>query len=108
MRQVFLLIGPDQSVNFENQDALPLSERIWVELEKRFPSAQSKDKNSFSISSAQALELLHDFYARYELSQPQRRVRSRFEKNLTELSPDQSVQFVIAEVSEHRSRRKPS
>lgn len=109
MRQVFLLSGTDdQSINFENQDALPLSDRLWFELETRFPLAQSQNKNSFSISAKQALEFLRDFYARYELSQPQRRVRLRFEENLARLVSTQLIQFVIAEVSEHRSRRKLS
>ena len=108
MRQVFLLSAVNQSVNLENQDALPLSDRLWYELETRFPCAQSPNKAFFSLSATQALELFRDFYARYELSQPQRRVRLRLEDKLVEMVPDQVVQFIIAEVSEHRNRRKLS
>ncbi len=103
MRQVFLVADSDQPGNFENHDALPMSDRLLAELQARFKPAQ--DQNTFTVSVNEALSFLRDFYAHYELSQPQRRVYLRFEKILAGIPSVQMVQFAAAEVSEHRSRR---
>lgn len=103
MRQVFLITDSEQAVSFENQDALPISEKLLTEWEAFFKPVE--DKIIFNISAGEALGLLRGFYSRYELSQPQRRVRARFEKILAETPSGQAVRFVAAEVSERRSRR---
>ncbi len=80
-----------------------MSAKLLAELEAHLKPAQNQNK--FHIPAGEALVFLRDFYAQYELSQPQRRVRLRFEKVLEGIPSGQTVQFAVAEVSEHRSRR---
>lgn len=106
MKQVFLISPAAREIDLEAEDALPVSERLISELGARFQGIQSEDRSLYSIPAAQAAEFLRQFYSRYELSQPQRRVWRRLEQALCGLSPDQNAEFVVTEVSAHRSRRK--
>lgn len=104
MRQVFLL-SSEPVQDFQNQDGFPVSEKLWPELTAAFLSYRTEAPDVFRIPASAALKFLSDFYARYELSQPQRRILRRLEQILGALLPGQLAGFIFAEVSEHRSRR---
>lgn len=106
MRQVFLLISGQPSFDLEQSDALPLSEHLLVEL-ATLPAAKNifLAQSTMRLSAFETKSFLSSFYSRYELSYPQRRVYQRFERLLSVLSPDQQVEWRIADVSERRSRR---
>lgn len=106
MKQVFLSIPDSSSLDFEQEDGLPVSQYLLLELTTSFPEAlKAQDPLAFVMTASRALVFLRDFYSRYELSQPQRRVKARFEKILAELPENQEIGFVAADVSERRSRR---
>jgi len=106
MLQVFLSLVKTGPSGFENEDGFPVSDRLWGELKTRFlTEPQSGEERCFSLTVKEARAFLEVFYSRYELSQPQRRIRARFEKILAEISPENQVWFVAEEVSEHRSRK---
>ena len=106
MLQVFLLTEPGENPAFEDLTALPAANHLIPALETSGISSQKNGSHhEYLFSPARALTFLRDFYAQYELSQPQRRVRLRFEKKLSEFKTDQPVRFVVADVSAHQSRR---
>ncbi len=106
MQQVYLLTTSTEEFDFENFDALPVSEHLLKELSIQFATKFSASNGLIAeLTVSAALEFLGDFYARYELSQPQRRVKQRWEQLLKGLDAKQTVKFVAVEVSQHRSRR---
>jgi len=105
VRQVFLFTS-DAVPDFQNEDGFPISEKLWPELMSRFTSARVENSDVFRIPAEPALKFLSEFYSCYELSQPQRRILHRLEQVLIGISPEKSVGFAAAEVSEHRSRRQ--
>ncbi len=105
MLQVFLSCSSQKLSGFENEDGFPVSERLLSELNRRFPEANKAGDSFYTMGAGQALTFLRDFYDRYELSQPQRRIWARFEKVLAENLSESPVWFVAADVSEHRSRK---
>ena len=105
MRQVFLFTS-DAVPDFQNEDGFPISEKLWPELMSRFAVAPVETSDVLRIEAETALKFLSEFYFRYELSQPQRRILRRLEQVLGAVSPKKSVGFAAAEVSEHRSRRE--
>ena len=106
MLQVFLSLAELSSACFENEDGFPVSDRLWSELKTHFSiTSELSESRRFSLTAEAARSFLVNFYSRYELSQPQQRIRARFEKVLAEISPESQVWFVAEEVSEHRSRK---
>lgn len=106
MRQVFLVLKNQATLSFEERDGLPVSEKLMMELTERFSNqVQINESLEWHVSAEAALLFLNEFYARYELSQPQRRIRKRAEQILSQTRSDETVRFVAADVSEHRSRR---
>jgi len=107
MLQVFLSLDGNKFSGFENEDGFPVSERLLPELKARFSEWKCGDTAAFccAVTAEQALAVMRDFYDRYALSQPQRRIRSRYEKILAGILPDNEVWFMAADVSEHRSRK---
>jgi len=105
VRQVFLFTS-DTVPDFQNEDGFPVSGKLWPELISQFASEHAATSDSLHISAEAALKFLSEFYSRYELSQPQRRILHRMEQVLSGVSPEKSVGFALAEVSEHRSRRQ--
>jgi len=104
VRQVFLFTS-DTVPDFQSEDGFPVSEKLWSELMSRFASARAENSDIFQIPAEPALKFLSEFYSRYELSQPQRRILRRLEQVVGGVSPEKTVGFAVAEVSEHRSRR---
>ena len=104
MRQFFIFSEAERTVDFDAQDGLPVSNYLELYLFTHF-SQNLKDNNRFDFSAATAIALLKEFYSKYELSQPQRRIRLRVENYLSKLSPEQTVQLIAVEVPEQRSRK---
>ena len=108
MQLVFLLTTESEFLDLETSDGLPVSEHLLFEINATFPKERFSEKSTGVLSAGQALQFLRDFYSRYELSQPQRRIQLKLDQTLANLATDQRVRFVVEEVSEHRSRRKTS
>jgi len=104
VRQVFLFTS-DAVTDFQNEDGFPVSEKLWPDLMSRFASQYASTSDTLRIPAELALKFLSEFYSRYELSQPQRRILRRLEQILGTLPPAQPAGFALTEVSERRSRR---
>ena len=104
MQQVFVFSEKEEVAHFDKIDGLPVSNYLWPYLLTHFPQ-NLKDSRVFKFSVAASHALLKEFYSKYELSQPQRRIRLRVENYLSKLSPEQTVQLIVVEVPEQRSRK---
>ncbi len=104
MQQVYVFLEAEEVAHCDKMDGLPVSNYLWPYLLTHFPQ-NLKDNNVFKFSATAAHAFLKEFYSKYELSQPQRRIRLRVENYLCKLSPDQIVQLAVIEVPEQRSRR---
>jgi hypothetical protein len=110
MRQALLfsheeILAGLSETEIENQDALPVSDKLLPELESRWCFSETENPNIFFAAPEELLHFLREFYSRYELSQPQRRLWKRFENFLATRSPGDMVGVVRADVFSRRSRR---
>lgn len=106
MRQLFIQTSEASTAGFENQDAFPVSERLISEFETRFLSVEQDGQTVFKSAAPPILSFLNDFYAQYELAEPQRRVLQRLERILRAQDPAQPIGLIAVDVSAHRSRRQ--
>ena len=99
MQQVFLFAEGADVPDFQSADGLPVSPLLLSVLTAKFtPSPREDFSSAFRLTAAVAKAFLEEFYSNYELSQPQARIHRRFKFFLEQLSENQGVWFVEADV----------
>lgn len=100
---VFLLPENDSGSGLEEKDMLPVSDRLLSKIQKNF--RQSSIPFHVSAPASEILSFLREFYERFSLSIPQRRIWKKYSDFLAAAPEGGRASLAAAEVPERRSRR---